>query len=382
MTTVTVFFSGTGATSENHVHKAYASGELVSVLAKNVVGRDNIDYIQVDGVGSGNLSEWKKQTKDDKYWQVTGQLAGRGVDSNIQHVINLLAGKKPSGLADFKDRASDILSAQKPFNRISSAFSKWQSERDKLASDLKSGLDFQMQIIAAERQKNPITQLNLIGWSRGGVTCFELANALLKVPALANIKVNIFALDPVPGGMNAFKDYKTLGPNVKQIVCVFAQDERSLFFKARMPNLHKNTKFYTTLMPGRHATLVGASRTSGGGKGDHLLLGPGFVTRDLAEKVLCSWGTSFKQKSTLGLSKEQILELYGKMDKNKALYKKMHSKVYTAKNLIITTTSNRIAAHSNFPGIKQQFDNAVNRHHFDVLNNNAFAIKGNSAVLV
>jgi len=214
------------------------------------------------------------------------------------------------------------------------------------------------------------------------VTCFELANALLKVPALASIKVNIFALDPVPGGMNAFQDYKTLGPNVKQIVCVFAQDERSLFFKARMPNLHKNTKFYTTLMPGRHATLVGASRTSGGGQGEHLLLGPGFVTRDFAEKVLSSWGTNFKQNSTLRLSKEQILELYGKMDKNKALYKKMHSKVYTAKNLIITTTSNRIAAHSNFPGIKQKFENAVNRHHFDVLNNDAFAIKGNSAILV
>jgi hypothetical protein len=37
---------------------------------------------------------------------------------------------------------------------------------------------------------------------------------------------------------------------------------------------------------------------------------------------------------------------------------------------IVTTTSNRI---SHIPGIKQPFD---------VLNNNAFAIKGNSAVLV
>ncbi|RTZ16865.1 hypothetical protein EJ063_08740 [Vibrio aquaticus] len=381
MTTVTVFFSGTGATSENNINSSYAAGELVSVLAKNVLGRDNVDYIQVDGVGSGNLSEWKKQTADDTYWQVVGQLAGRGVNSNILHVMNLLVGKASTGL-DYKQRASDMLDKQKPFNRFSSAFSKWQSERDELASDLKSGLDFQMQSIALERQKNPITQLNLIGWSRGGVTCFELANALLKVPSLANINVNIFALDPVPGGMNAFKDYKTLGPNVKQIVCVFAQDERSLFFKARMPNLHKNTKFYTTLMPGRHGTLVGASRTSGGSKGEHLLLGPGFITRDFAEKVLASWGTQFKQKSTLCLSKEQILELYGKMAKNKALYNKMHNKVYTAKNLIVTTTSNRIAAHSNFPGIQQQYSNAVNRHHSDVLSNNAFAIKGNSLVLV
>lgn len=381
MSTVTVFFSGTGATSENHVHKSYAAGELVSVLAKNVIGKDNFDYIQVDGVGSGNLSEWKKQTLDNTYSALLGQLAGRGVDSNIKHVINLLTGNTQPAGYDYKSRASNLLSASKPFNRVSSAFSAWKAQRDELELDLKSGLNAQMQMLSSERQRNPVTQLNLIGWSRGGVTCFELANALLKVPSLANIKVNIFALDPVPGGMNAFNNYKTLGPNVKQIVCVFAQDERSLFFKARMPNLHKSTKFYTTLMPGRHGTLVGASRTSGGSKGEHLLLGPGFVTRDFAEKILSSWGTRFKQSATLNLSKEQILELYKKMDGNKSLYKKMHSKVYTAKNLVVTTTSNRIAAHSNFPGLKKEFDAAVNRHHFDVLNGDTFAINGKASAL-
>ncbi len=62
--------------------------------------------------------------------------------------------------------------------------------------------------------------------------------------------------------MNAFKDYKLLGKNVKQIVCVFAEDERSLAFKARMPRFASSTKYYTTYMPGRHGTLVGNANTS------------------------------------------------------------------------------------------------------------------------
>ncbi|WP_425665751.1 hypothetical protein ACPUEJ_07530 [Vibrio tubiashii] len=380
MSTVTVFFSGTGATSENHVHKSYASGELVSVLAKNVLGRDNIDYIQVDGVGSGNLSEWRKQTDDQVHWTVFGQLAGWGVESNISHVINLLKGSS-SEKKDYKDRASALLDESKPFNRLSSAYSRWKQERNELASDLKSGLDLQMENIKRERQRDPITQLNLIGWSRGGVSCFELANELLEHPQLANISVNIFALDPVPGGLNAFKNYKSLGSNVKQIVCFYAKDERSLFFKARMPKLHKNTKFYTTMIPGRHATLVGASRTSGGGKGEHKLFGPGQITRDFAEKVLTSWGTNFSSNSTLNYSKEQILETYQRIASNKAQFEKMQSNVYTLKNQIFTSTPDRIAKPSVLMGIDGIFENALNRHHYDVLNNNIFAIRGTTSAL-
>jgi len=43
MCTVTVFFSGTAATSESHIGDGYSNGELIAVLSKNVVGRDNID---------------------------------------------------------------------------------------------------------------------------------------------------------------------------------------------------------------------------------------------------------------------------------------------------------------------------------------------------
>ncbi|WP_141696982.1 hypothetical protein [Xanthomonas translucens] len=43
------------------------------------------------------------------------------------------------------------------------------------------------------------TCVNLAGWSRGGVTCVRLAQALHANAKLRDIEVNSFAGDPVPG---------------------------------------------------------------------------------------------------------------------------------------------------------------------------------------
>jgi hypothetical protein len=40
------------------------------------------------------------------------------------------------------------------------------------------------------------TTVNLAGHSRGSITCYKIAHALRKFPG---IKINIFAIDPVPG---------------------------------------------------------------------------------------------------------------------------------------------------------------------------------------
>ncbi len=49
--------------------------------------------------------------------------------------------------------------------------------------------------------------INMTGWSRGGVTTIMLAHAIKESGILninPNIEVNIFAFDPVPGGVNDF----------------------------------------------------------------------------------------------------------------------------------------------------------------------------------
>ncbi|MCG7497884.1 hypothetical protein MHO82_13520 [Vibrio sp. Of7-15] len=399
MSIFTVFFCGTGSHSEDHSHSNYINGELISTLAKNAIGQDLLDFALVDGVGSGNRSEWMKHSKDDVYGSLLGTLGGRGIDSNMNHIMSVLRGDRMDK-GDYQSRAEDMLSASRPQEKArfwhfskTDAFLKWQDEAKALAKDLRHALMLQRANIAAERVTNPITQVNMVGWSRGGVSCFELANRMRKDPKLKHIPVNIFACDPVPGGMNAFTDYKTLGANVKQIVCVFAEDERSLAFKARMPRLNKATKYYTTFMPGRHGTLVGNAHTSGGKKGNELLTGPGIITRDFMEKVLTGWGSRLKQSTMLNLSKESILERYQQIQTNHEYYEAQHGITYTMKNRILWSSKDRIGQKReswmgiptyrfNFPGINNDYGTAINRHHSDVLGNNIFATKGISGALV
>ncbi|MDA9556879.1 hypothetical protein N9R79_05185 [Vibrio sp.] len=393
MSVFTVFFCGTGSNSEDHGHKNYMSGELISSLAHNAVGQEVLDYLQVDGVGSGNRSEWQKHSKDDTYAHILGELGGRGIDSNMNHVLSIMRGDEVDK-ANYISRSKDMLSDMKPKKKkhfwnlnVTQSYKSWMKEVEELSEDLQSALSLQRASVAAERKANPITQVNIVGWSRGGVSCFELANRMLHDPSLNHIPVNIFACDPVPGGLNAFKDYKTLGVNVKNVVCFFAEDERSMCFKARMPRVHNSTRYYTSWMPGRHATLVGNSHTSGGSKGGNVLTGPGTITRDFMEKVLVGWGTRLENKKLMNLSRSAILGFYAQIKTNKDHYEAMHGQIYTVKNRLLWGSGNRIGQkretwhgipikRMEYPGIYQDYGDAVNRHHSDVINNDIFAIKG------
>ncbi|BAY84705.1 hypothetical protein NIES267_42010 [Calothrix parasitica NIES-267] len=45
----------------------------------------------------------------------------------------------------------------------------------------------------------PIDTVNIVGWSRGAVTCLKIANKLFELFE-DTLNVNIFSVDPVPGG--------------------------------------------------------------------------------------------------------------------------------------------------------------------------------------
>src|SRR5262245_46003588 len=61
-----------------------------------------------------------------------------------------------------------------------------------------------------EYHHEPFTVCNLVGWSRGAVTCIAIANAMQHTEfAEHGVRVNIFAYDPVPGGLNDFDEHGT-----------------------------------------------------------------------------------------------------------------------------------------------------------------------------
>jgi hypothetical protein len=78
--------------------------------------------------------------------------------------------------------------------------------------------------------EQPIDTINIVGWSRGAVTCLKMANKLFEVFE-DTIAVNIFAVDPVPGGLTPETfDTKTIPPNVRDYLAILAlDDDRSTF---------------------------------------------------------------------------------------------------------------------------------------------------------
>lgn len=81
--------------------------------------------------------------------------------------------------------------------------------------------------------------VNILGWSRGAVTCLKMANKLNEV--FPQIEVNIFAVDPVPGGKDVLgmgPDTYTITPNIASYVAILAMhDHRQNFVATEIENL-------------------------------------------------------------------------------------------------------------------------------------------------
>jgi len=140
--------------------------------------------------------------------------------------------------------------------------------------------------------------INLAGWSRGGVTCHMIANALYQDPELRNIPVNIFAVDPVPGGFGSHGAERTdVQSNVANYRAVIAIHDRKLAFRPVQIEPLGTHKLYD--MPGVHDTAVlGATE----------LHAVPVLVEWLAAKFLESHGTTFT--SRLHLTSQQVCENY------------------------------------------------------------------------
>lgn len=83
-----------------------------------------------------------------------------------------------------------------------------------------------------------LEQVNLVGHSRGGVVAIVVANLIdLYLP---HIKVNIIALDPVPGTGNWPENMCTLpGAVLNHYVGIYAVDETSMGFNGVVPRVYE-----------------------------------------------------------------------------------------------------------------------------------------------
>ena len=100
-------------------------------------------------------------------------------------------------------------------------------------------------------------KINMVGWSRGAVTCFKMANAIQGKYG-AKIEVNIFAIDPVPGPGNFTDDAVRVPVCVSRCTAIIMENGQSTGFTAARLSLgsNKSTNAKVYPFPGTHGSCV------------------------------------------------------------------------------------------------------------------------------
>jgi hypothetical protein len=109
-------------------------------------------------------------------------------------------------------------------------------------------------------QRPTLDTVNLLGWSRGAITCIRIADALKRVYPNNQIRCNIFAVDPVAGARKGktMEDTKVLNDNVTNYIAILAMHEMAGFFKVQdWKRVQSNAARAIMLpMPGVHSAAV------------------------------------------------------------------------------------------------------------------------------
>lgn len=326
MSILTVYFCGTGSHRFDTANPNFWNGELVSTLASNDQGREFANWVAIDGPGSGNLQADDLFIKIKEYG-LSGTLFGRGWEENVGHALQIIKGKCDwQRKALSRDEYNRLRAAGVPIEDVEQTGS-WLWRTYDYGERRVTPQQLQEQIIKIFRKDGLLpTQVNMVGWSRGGVSCHMLANAMFKDPQLKGIAVNIFAVDPVPGVLNLQPHRIRLEANVRQYVGFYSRDERSKGFACVIPEANPQTRMHIYPLPGRHATLVGNASADGAGAG-RVLAEPGMIVRHFAEVCLTRWGVKLDKR--LALSDKQLRDYHQLLVRDDARYQAMRSRSYT-----------------------------------------------------
>lgn len=326
MSVFTAYFCGTGSHRFDDTNTNFWNGELVSTLASHDQGREFAHWVAVDGPGSGNLQDDSLFVDPGGYYNWTGQLFGRGWEENVSHVLQIIKGQSNWQRTKLSEAEYNRLKdAGVPVPEVASTAS-WFWRTYDYGDRQPTPQQLQERIIHLFRKPRVPTQVNLVGWSRGGISCHMLANAMAKDPELCDVPVNIFTIDPVPGIGNVQPERVMLSSNVREYVGFYSRDERSKGFACVVPGVQPGTRICVFPMPGRHATLVGNASVDGAGSGQ-VLVEPGLVVRHYAEVCLRRWGVELAK--CLDLSDKQVMAYHKAMADREDQYQAMRRKSYT-----------------------------------------------------
>lgn len=282
----TIFNHGTGS------HRSRTDGEIISVFGKEAKGQEYTDFLITDGPGSdlgdGGATRDTANPQPGTFDPYTRDKTEKSVAELEEAGFKVGLGVK-TGL---KDPA--FMSMTKP----------------SMARGLLTGRgwdDNVIHAIAAISELSPVPEVvNMIGWSRGAVTCAKMAYALADV--YPQIGCNIFAIDPVAGtGNRSERDGSTLRENVRNYVATLAMHEQRGAFEPQdmsRVSVSKMTNAVFLPFPGKHDTSVKLRSTLGESAQ---------VQWSLAFSFLTHFGTEFHSKIVPRFPGPELCNLYGRM---------------------------------------------------------------------
>ena len=183
---------------------------VISKIGGLLMGVEGTDWLLLEGAGTAEL---RAQGVTESKW-AAGVFKGIGVEANVKKAVKFVT--------DASARSAPTL--ERVGNRV---------------------------------QFTDLT-VNLAGHSRGSITCYKIAYELRNRPG---IKVNIFAIDPVPGNNGSINkemhDHIKLGENVRNSFLMLAESEHRLNFRPYVDALYSLDKpmhkFDT--IPGTHGGI-------------------------------------------------------------------------------------------------------------------------------
>jgi hypothetical protein len=148
-------------------------------------------------------------------------------------------------------------------------------------------------LIQVERQQPPPDTINMVGFSRGADACLRFANVMYEF--YPHIKINIFAIEPVPGfGRDGAEQGKIIPPNVSHYVSIIAMHENRRLFRPQdysslKPSDYEATKVECLPLPGTHPVHSRFADDRPGTREASELF------QDIAIEQLEAWGTTFRE---------------------------------------------------------------------------------------
>jgi hypothetical protein len=225
-----------------------------------------------------------------------------------------------------------------------------------------ANVDAAVSAIDEHRRLDPTPSVALLGWSRGGVTCFKIANKLQASVEHRSIPIDIFAIDPVPGSAGAANWHMwreiEISANVRHCVTIYAQHERRREFAAVVPDTVPDTcTFDPIVIPGTHSSIVVA--TTG-------LEDAYYIVLDLAKAFLRKKGVALSDRSRF--TNQELVHRYTVISENFRNYQNAGQKEVTWLTRKIAS-ADRTLLSQNYQGSKLTALQAecrpffINNHH-------------------